>query len=125
MSDGFTYPTVLLGKVVRELGLLPLEEAVMLLTSKPARLYGLQGRGVIAPGACADLVVFDPNTIGANAVSTRFDLPAKAARLYATANGVRHVFVNGHEVLREGSTTGATSGHVLRSGKDTRTVFAR
>lgn len=125
MADGFTYPTVLLGKAVRDLGLLPLEEAVMLLTSKPARFYGLHDRGCVAREAWADLVVFDPATIGANPVTTRFDLPAGAARLYATANGIRHVFVNGAEVLGDGEPTGATPGSVLRAGKDTRTVAVR
>ena len=125
MADGFMYPTVLLGRVVRDLALLPLEEAVMMMTSKPAQLYGLRDRGTLVRDAWADLVVFDPATIGANAVSTRFDLPAGAGRLYGTANGIQHVFVNGKEVLRNGETTGATPGSVLRSGKDTRTVEAR
>ena len=124
MADGFTYTTVLLGKAVRDLQLLPLEEAVMMLTSRPALLYGLRDRGSIARDAWADLVVFDPATIGANPVATRFDLPAGAARLYATANGIQHVFVNGTEVLRNGETTGATPGSVLRSGQDSQTVHA-
>ena len=125
MADGFTYPTVLLGRAVRDLGLLPLEEAVMMMTSKPAQLFGLQHRGSLVRDAWADIVVFDPATIGANAVSTRFDLPAKAGRLYGTANGIQHVFVNGGEVLRDGETMGATPGRVLRSGRDTHTVKAR
>ena len=124
MADGFTYTTVMLGKAVRDLGLLPLEEAVMMLTSKPAQLYGLKNRGSLVREAWADLVVFNPATVGANAVSTRFDLPAKAGRLYGTANGIQHVFVNGSEVLRDGATIGATPGRVLRSGRDTRTVKA-
>jgi N-acyl-D-aspartate/D-glutamate deacylase len=125
MADGFTYPTVLLGKAVRDLQLLPLEEAVMMLTSKPARFYGLRDRGSIVRDAWADLVVFDPATIGANPVATRFDLPAGAPRLYATANGIQHVFVNGKEVLHNGEATGATPGSVLRSGQDSQTVEAR
>ena len=96
----------------------------MMLTSRPALLYGLRDRGSIARDAWADLVVFDPATIGANPVATRFDLPAGAARLYATANGIQHVFVNGTEVLRNGETTGATPGSVLRSGQDSQTVHA-
>jgi N-acyl-D-aspartate/D-glutamate deacylase len=125
MADGFTYPTVLLGKAVRDLHLLPLEEAVMMLTSKPALFYGLRERGSIVRNAWADLVVFNPATIGANPVTTRFDLPAGAPRLYATANGIQHVFVNGKEVLRNGETTGATPARVLRSGQDSQTVDAR
>lgn len=125
MSDGFNYPAVLLGKAVRELALLPLEEAVMMLTRAPAELYGLRGRGTLAAGAWADVVVFDAATIGANPVAMRHDLPAGAGRLYAAANGIGHVFVNGSHVLRDGAPTGATPGRVLRSGRDTRTVTAR
>jgi N-acyl-D-aspartate/D-glutamate deacylase len=122
MADGFTYPTVMLGKAVRDLGLLPLEEAVMLLTSKPAALYGVRDRGVLRRGAWADLVVFDAARVGAGEVTTRFDLPAGAARLFAKAEGMQHVFVNGTEVLCQGEPTGATPGHVLRAGRDTATV---
>ena len=58
------YPTVVLGEVVRDRGLLSLEEAVEMMTDRPARFYGLTGRGRIAEGAHADLVVFDPDRVG-------------------------------------------------------------
>lgn len=125
MTDAFCYPTTLLGKVCRDLGLLSVEEAVYLLTSRPAGLYGLVDRGVIRIGAAADLVVFDPATVAPGQVESRFDLPAGARRLYAEANGIERVFVNGVETVRNGSYTEARPGKVLRAGQDTATVPAR
>src|SRR5581483_6928109 len=75
MMCGAIYSTSLLGDAVRERGLLTLEEAVEQLTDVPARLYGLRGRGRIADGAYADLVLFDAQTIGHDTARTRTDLP--------------------------------------------------
>ena len=61
------YPTVVLGEVVRDRGLLSLEEAIEMMTDRPARHYGLRDRGRVATGYWADLVVFDPDLIGSNA----------------------------------------------------------
>jgi N-acyl-D-aspartate/D-glutamate deacylase len=82
-----------LGHYVRELGLLPLEEAIRRITSVPARRYGLNDRGVIAEGMAADIVVFDPATITDRAT---YEQP----RLLA--EGVHHVLVNSDLVLRDG-----------------------
>jgi N-acyl-D-amino-acid deacylase len=95
----------LLGKYVRQEKLIPLEEAIRRLTSLPATTLKLDRRGRLAPGYFADIVVFDPATIQDHAT---FDQPHR----YAT--GVRHVFVNGVQVLREGEHTGATPGRVVR-----------
>ena len=122
MIDTFLYSTVLLAEGVRERGLITLSEAVRQLTDVPARLYGLRGRGRVEPGACADLVVFDPDRVAPGPVHTRRDLPGGAARLYAEAEGIERVFVNGREIVREGSFTNERPGAVLRSGKDTDTV---
>jgi N-acyl-D-aspartate/D-glutamate deacylase len=100
------------------------EQAVRQLTDIPARLYGLRDRGRLVPGAFADVVVFDPSTIGHTPVRTRDDLPGGASRLYAEATGVCHVLVNGTEIARDGEFTGTTPGTVLRSGRDTHTVHA-
>ena len=59
----FNYATVLLGEAVREHGVLPLEEAVHLITDVPAQLYGLVDRGRLEVGHHADIVVFDPATV--------------------------------------------------------------
>ena len=122
MIDTFTCTTSLLGPGVREKGLLPLEEAVRQLSDVPARLYGIRERGRLAPGWHADVVVFDAERVGPGEIHTRNDLPAGAARLYAEAEGIEHVFVNGVEIVRGKQATGALPGTVLRSGRDTDTV---
>ena len=119
---GAVYSTSLLGSGVRQRGLLSTEEAVRLLTDVPARLYGLVDRGRLTVGWWADVVVFDPATVGPGELHTRDDLPGGALRLYAGSHGVGHVLVNGTEVVRHGALTGAVPGRVLRSGTDTLTV---
>ncbi|CAN5876545.1 amidohydrolase family protein [soil metagenome] len=95
----------LLGKYVREERVIPLEEAVRRLTSWPAEVLKIERRGSLRPGYFADVVLFDPATIIDHAT---FEQPHQ----YAT--GVRHVFVNGEQVLRDGEHTGATPGRVVR-----------
>jgi N-acyl-D-aspartate/D-glutamate deacylase len=97
---------------------------VQLLSDVPARLYGLRDRGRLEPGGFADAVVLDPTAIGHLPIRTRDDLPGGASRLYAEATGIGHVLVNGTEIVRDGEFSGATPGHVLRSGRDTETVHA-
>ena len=121
---GAIYSTSVLGDGVRARGLLSWEQAVRQLSDIPARLYGLRDRGRLLAGAYADVVMFDPATIGHGAVRTRDDLPGGASRLYAEAVGIAHVLVNGKEIVRAGEFTGATPGQVLRSGTDTDTVHA-
>ncbi len=121
---GAVYSTSLLGEGVRARGLLGWEQAVRLLTDVPARLYGLRDRGRLVPGTFADVVVFDPASIGHGPVRRRDDLPGGSSRLYAEAVGVGHVLVNGVEIVRDGDFTGAVPGRVLRSGRDTHTVHA-
>ena len=95
----------LLGRYVRDEGILPLEEAVRKLTSLPAANLRIEGRGRLASGYFADIVVFDPETIADHAT---FEEP------HQLATGVRDVFVNGVQVLSEGEPTGATPGQVVR-----------
>jgi N-acyl-D-aspartate/D-glutamate deacylase len=121
MIDTFAFSTVLLGNA-RERELVPVEEAVRLLTDVPAKLYGLAGRGRLAEGAIADVVVFDPAKVASGPVYTRHDLPGGAGRLYADAIGIAHVIVNGTEIVRDNKHTGALPGTILHSGRDTETV---
>ena len=121
---GAIYSTSLLGDGVRARQLLSWEEAVHQLTEVPARLYGLRERGRVAEGWWADLVLFDPERIGHGPERTRDDLPGRASRLFAEADGIERVFVNGTEIVQSGTFTGAVPGAVLRSGADTETVHA-
>jgi N-acyl-D-aspartate/D-glutamate deacylase len=113
--DSFNYPGVLAGPVVRDRGLLTLEEAVRLMTSVPARRFGFRDRGTIRPGAAADLVVFDRATFGPGPLELRADLPGRALRLYSEATGLHHVVVNGSSIVRDGVPTDAMPGQVLRA----------
>lgn len=115
----FSMYTGFLGEAVRKRQLLPLEEAVSMLTSIPARLYGLIGRGTLRPGNAADIVIFDEATIGHGPPEMRHDLPGGAARIFCAATGIREVLVNGTAIIREDALTGATPGQTLRSGRDT------
>ncbi|NQZ98378.1 MAG: amidohydrolase family protein [Myxococcales bacterium] len=122
MIDTFAQTTQVLGRGVREFGLLSLEEAIHQLTQVPAELYGMRERGVLREGWIADVTVFDAETVGTGPTYTRADLPAGASRLYADANGIQHVFVNGVQVIRDGKHTEARPGTVLHSGRDTYSV---
>jgi N-acyl-D-amino-acid deacylase len=102
-----TYGNVarLLGTYVRDEKVIPLEEAVRKLTSLPAANLKLRDRGQLKAGYFADVVLFDPAKIQDHAT---YDKPHQ----YAT--GVRHVFVNGVQVLKDGEPTGAAAGRVVR-----------
>lgn len=123
MLSTFSFSTAML-RSCRERGLMPLEEAVSLITDRQARLYGLRERGRIEEGWHADLVIFDEATIAPGPVTWRNDLPAGAGRLYGEAMGISSVIVNGVEVVRDNELTGERSGTLLRSGRDTETVTA-
>jgi N-acyl-D-amino-acid deacylase len=94
-----------LGHYVRERRVMPLEQAIQRLTSMPAESIAISERGSLREGYYADVVVFDPATIADHAT---FAAP------HAYATGVRDVFVNGEQVLRDGEHTGATPGRVVR-----------
>ena len=113
------YATTMLNESVVKRGLLSLEEAVHLLTEVQAGLYGLVGRGVLAEGAYADVVVLDEAAVGSGPTTFRSDLPAGASRLYAEATGIEHVICNGTEIVRHGQFTDARPGTLLRSGQHT------
>ena len=121
MINTFLYTTALL-ESVRERQLLTFEEAIHQLTDVPARLYGLRERGRLAENWCADVTIFDPDTVAPTPIYTKADLPAGASRLYADAIGIENVFVNGCEIVRGGEFTQQHPGTLLRSGRDTATV---
>jgi N-acyl-D-aspartate/D-glutamate deacylase len=119
---GAPYTTIFLADCLRGRRLWPLERAVQALSDRPAKLFGLRERGRIEPGFHADLVLFDPETIGAGEVHERADLPGDSCRLFAESTGVVRVFVNGEAIVVDGQPTSARPGRVLRSGRDTATV---
>ncbi|MFE5627876.1 amidohydrolase family protein [Streptomyces sp. NPDC056543] len=122
---GAPYTTRFLGDCLRGRKLLPLEQAVKMLSDDPARLFGLRERGRIAEGFHADLVLFDPERIDAGPATLVHDLPGDSPRLDSRAVGIVSVRVNGVETIRDDEVTGAIPGRVLRSGRDTRTVSTR
>jgi N-acyl-D-aspartate/D-glutamate deacylase len=117
----FDYPLYVLEKAVREHHALALEEAVRYLTDVPARLYGLRDRGRLNPGSYADIVIFDEATVATAPLTTRFDMPSGAGRLYAEPMAIEHVIVNGVPIVSNGTLTAARPGTLLRSGRDTST----
>jgi N-acyl-D-amino-acid deacylase len=108
------YPTWLLGHWVRERGALSLERAVHMLTGRPADVFAVAGRGRIAPGYAADIVVFDPQTVASGPLEHRNDLPGGAERLIVRAVGIEAVLVNGIELPQAGTEPpGELPGRVL------------
>jgi N-acyl-D-aspartate/D-glutamate deacylase len=110
------YPTFVLGTWVRERKVLSLEEAVRRMTSDPADFYGIGDRGRLRPGTAADIVVFDPQTIGMGARPERiYDLPGGGMRMVKRSQGVVMTLVNGEVTWEDGKLTAARAGSVLRS----------
>jgi len=99
-----TFPRVL-GRYVREENLLTVEAAVRKMTSLPARVVGLESKGILREGMDADLVAFDPATVGSDA---DYGTPDRYPR------GIDHVLVDGTFVVRDGAVTGRTPGSALR-----------
>lgn len=107
--------THLLSYWVREKQALSLEEAVRQITYNTATMWGLHDRGLLREGMAADVVVFDPKTIGARLPEIVHDLPAGAKRLKQTADGIKHTIVNGEILLSDNEHSGAVPGRLLRS----------
>ena len=85
----------LLGHWARDMGAMSMTRAVHKLTAQPAGILGLKDRGLLRPGYAADLLLFDPQTVGRGPKHRVFDLPGGAARLNTLAVGVHGVWVNG------------------------------
>ena len=107
----------LLGRWVRELGVLSLAEAARRLSGQQANLFGIRGRGTLAVGQAADLLLFDPDTVGIGPKQRLFDLPGGATRLRTEAVGVAGVWVNGRRLADTSgplAPEGPLPGKVLR-----------
>ena len=108
------FSTHLLSEWVRNRGTLTLEQAVWRLSGQAADVFRLEGRGRIVEGGAADLVVFDPDSVGSEPLERVWDLPAGADRLIAHSTGIEHVWVNGTAIRREGEDLDARPGTLLR-----------
>jgi N-acyl-D-aspartate/D-glutamate deacylase len=93
-----------------------LEEGVRKLTFMVASIFGLYDRGLIRPGLAADLVVFDPDTVGDCEPEIVSDLPGGEKRLVQKATGVNMTVVNGQVLTEVGKHSGALPGRVLGEG---------
>jgi N-acyl-D-aspartate/D-glutamate deacylase len=115
------YSTEFLATFVRERKSFTLEQAVHMLTQRPAQVFGIHDRGTLVEGGHADVVVFDADQIGHLGKRRVYDLPAGADRLVSDAKGIDAVIVNGTVIRRDGQDTvspsGTLPGKLLRHGR--------
>src|SRR5262249_46256702 len=110
------YSTHLLGHWVRERRALSLEDAVWRLTGHPHTAFRIADRGLVQEGFFADLVAFDPDTIGTKPVERVHDFPGGADRLVVESTGVEHMWINGVATRSAGEeVTGVAPGRLLKS----------
>jgi N-acyl-D-amino-acid deacylase len=114
-----SYGTQFIATIVRDRELMGLEEAHWRLSAYTAQAAGLVDRGSLRPGAPADIIVYDYNSIGVADAERSYDYPAGAWRLTQQARGYRWVLVNGVVTFVDGECTGATPGALLRHGAQT------
>ena len=112
------YPTELLGYWVREHQIMSLEEAHWRLSALPAQAAGLKGRGSIAEGMPADILVYDLDTLDSLPAERLWDYPAGEWRLVQKAVGYDYIIVNGVITFKDGECSGETPGKLLRHGTD-------
>jgi N-acyl-D-amino-acid deacylase len=107
--------THLLAYWVRERQLLPLEEAVSMITARPADIWRLRGRGRLVPGYRADITIFDADTIAPLMPRVVEDLPGGVKRIDQRAAGITTTIVNGRVLVRDGQATDDRPGQLLRA----------
>jgi N-acyl-D-amino-acid deacylase len=110
---GYGYATRFLGHWIRERNVMTLEEGVRKLTSMVATIFGLADRGLVRAGMAADLVLFDPDTVGDCEPEMASDLPGGEKRLVQKSTGVEMTIVNGEILTEKGKHSGALPGRVL------------
>ncbi len=113
-------PTWFLTHWVRERGVFGIEDAIRRLTSDTAQLFGIADRGVLTPGAYADVNVLDLDAMRLHMPDYVHDFPGGAGRLIQKASGYDYTLVNGQVFMEAGEHTGALAGSLLRSGPDVR-----
>jgi N-acyl-D-aspartate/D-glutamate deacylase len=110
------FPTEVLSWLVREQGVLSLEEAHFRLSGLTAWAAGFKDRGTLRNGLAADMVIYDPDTVQSLPSEIVHDLPANEWRRVQRAEGYRHIMVNGEVTFNDGKCTGSTPGALLRNG---------
>jgi N-acyl-D-aspartate/D-glutamate deacylase len=116
-DDGSDWSSYFLRSWVLDRHVWTLEEGIRQITQVPAALLGFADRGVLAPGAPADLMVFDPETVGPWKKEFVHDLPGGVGRFKAWGRGVSATVVNGEPIVLDGELTGRLPGRVLRPGR--------
>lgn len=114
-EGGYGYAVHFLSDWVRDKGIMPLEEGVRRLTSLPADVFGVPGRGRLTPGSKADILALDYERLGLDPSEEAYDLPGGAMRLKQTARGIAYTIVNGEPLMEDGAHTGALPGQVVRN----------
>ena len=114
-EGGYGYAVHFLSYWVRDKGIMPLEEGVRRLTSFPADIFGILGRGRLTPGSKTDVVVLDYDNLGLDDSEEAYDLPGGSMRLKQVAHGIPYTIVNGEVLIENGAHTGALPGHVVRN----------
>lgn len=109
------YSTYLLGTIVREKQMLPIEDAIRRLTSVPAQVFGVPLRGTVAAGMIADLVVFDPDNVACGKQEAVNDFPGGGLRYIEKSSGIAHTLVNGQVLYSQGEEQKVMPGRVLRA----------
>ena len=105
------YATYTLGRYTRELGVMSLEQTIKRLTADQAELFGISNRGLIKPGYAADLVLFDPDSVGSpKTPEWADDLPGGNRRMITRPTGIAAVLVNGELLFEQGEYSGALPG---------------
>lgn len=111
------WPTDLLTWMVRDTGILTLEEAHWRLSGMPAWAAGFKDRGLVREGLAADLMIYDLDALAMGSIEIMEDLPCGEWRRVQRAHGYRWIMVNGEVTFADGTCTGATPGRLLRSGR--------
>jgi N-acyl-D-aspartate/D-glutamate deacylase len=114
-SNEAAYATNILSHWVREEKALSLERAISRLTFEAASGFGIYDRGLLHPGKAADVMIFDPETIGPLPEDIAHDMPAGGWRTRQLAKGIKYTIVNGEVLLEDGKHTGALPGSVIRN----------
>jgi N-acyl-D-amino-acid deacylase len=112
--NNFGYPTFILSQLVRDAGVLSIEQAVCRLSGHPAAVLGLDDRGCARVGTAADLNVIDLDALAISPLEVRDDLPGGVSRLFQSARGYRYTIVAGDITVDDGRLTGRTPGKIAR-----------